>query len=47
MPFIPLGLYKGAVRKAVGFSKRHSEDPDVASLPSLAVYENKAVFRPS
>jgi hypothetical protein len=42
MPFIPLGLHKGAVCQAVGFSKGHSEDPRRGPLPNLAVYENKA-----
>jgi len=32
---------RGAVCKTVGFSKGHSEDPDVAPLPNLAVYENQ------
>ena len=31
----------GAVCKTVGFSKGYSEDPDVAILPDLAVYENQ------
>jgi hypothetical protein len=36
---------KGAVCKTVGFSKEHTEehteDPGVAPLPNLAVYENQ------
>jgi len=40
LPKEPEG-YKGAVCKTVGFSKGHSEDPGVAPLPNLAVYENQ------
>jgi hypothetical protein len=42
VPFIPLGLHKGAVCKTVGFSKDIRKTPDMALLPNLAVYEKSS-----